>query len=151
MKRFLLIAGLVFGLGGPCWAHAEPVEQPHEALAITAEDAAAIHQTVQAQLQALANDDAAAAFELATLEKRMLIGSPDNFLRLMQELYEPLYRHTAVIYFKPEVVHGNAVQMVRLTDSSSRVWVAIFWMQQDDEHAWKIDGCHLLETMSVSI
>jgi hypothetical protein len=145
MKRLLAIAALVLGLGGSALSSAEPLES------ITSADAVAIHEVVQAQLTAFANDDAAAAFELTTEEKRVLIGSADNFLRLIREQYEPIYKPLAVIYFKPEVVHGVAVQMVRVTDASSRVWVAIFWMQQDGKSQWKIDGCHLLETTSVSV
>lgn len=146
MKRWLIIIGLVCGLSGlVAPAQAEPLGD------ITTADAIAIHDVVQAQLEAFAKDDAVAAFELATLEKRVLIGSPDNFMRLIRELYEPIYRHKTLIYSRPEVVHGNAVQLVRVTDRQSKVWVAIFWMQQDDNLQWKIDGCHLLETATVSI
>lgn len=146
MKRWLVIFGLVCGLSGlAAPAQAGPLGD------ITTADAIAIHDVVQAQLEAFAKDDAVAAFELATLEKRVLIGSPDNFMRLIRELYEPIYRHKMLIYSRPEVVHGNAVQLVRVTDRQSKVWVAIFWMQQDDNLQWKIDGCHLLETATVSI
>lgn len=145
MKRFLIIVGLLFGLAGPGFADDVPIN------GITTADATAIHATVQAQLDAFAKDDADAAFDLATLEKRVLIGSPDNFMRLIRERYEPIYRNRLVIFFEPELVHGMPVQMVRVTDSYSRVWVAIFWMQQNDEFDWKIDGCHLVETASVSL
>lgn len=147
MKRFLAMLALLFSLGGMAQA-----QGPATGIGgITTADAIAIHEVVQAQLEALANDDAAAAFEQATLEKRMLIGSPDNFMRLIRELYEPIYRYKHLIYFRPEVVHGTAVQMVRVTDRQSKVWVAIFWMQQDENLQWKIDGCHLLETATLSV
>lgn len=145
MKRILVIVGLLLGLAGPNWANGEPIG------ALTTADSIAIHEVVQAQLDALAKDDAAAAFELATLEKQVLIGSADNFMRLIRERYEPIYRNKVLIFFEPEVVHGIAVQTVRVTDSYSRVWVAIFWMQQDADYKWKIDGCHLLETTNVSV
>ncbi len=145
MKRFLAMAGLLVGLLVPCWGSAAAVE------GITAADAIAIHEAVQSQLDALSKDDAASAFEQATPEKRMLIGSPDNFLRLMKERYNPIYRHQRVIFSHPEVINGDAIQVVRVTDSESRVWLAIFWMQQEEDSSWKIDGCQLLETTSVSI
>ncbi len=81
----------------------------------------------------------------------MLIGSPDKFLRLIKEEYNPIYRYQRVIFSAPEVVNGDAIQVVRVTDNSSRVWLAIFWMQQEEDSRWKIDGCQLLETTSVSI
>ncbi len=145
MKRFLAMASLLAGLCAPVWGSAAELK------GITTADAIAIHEVVQSQLDALANDDAAGAFELATPEKRMLIGSPDNFLRLMKEQYNPIYRHQRVIFSRPEVVNGDAIQIVRVTDSESRVWLAIFWMQQEEDSSWKIDGCQLLETTTVSI
>jgi hypothetical protein len=141
MKRLLIMVCLWVSLAVPAGASA----------VITGADAKAIHETVQAQLDAFTKDDAAGAFELATQEKRMLIGSPDNFMRIIREQYDPIYRHIAVIFFEPEIVHGSTIQMVRVTDTHSRVWVAVFWMQQEEDHEWKIDGCELLETTSVSV
>jgi hypothetical protein len=145
MKRLLATATLVVGLAGPWWTSASAIDD------ITTADAIAIHEVVQSQLEALSNDDAASAFELATPEKRMLIGSPDNFLRIIKEQYNPIYRFQRVIFSKPEVVDGDALQIVRVTDGYSRVWVAVFSMQQGEDNVWRIDGCQLLETTSVSI
>lgn len=145
MKRLLATASLLAGLGGPWWASAWAIDD------ITTADAIAIHEVVESQLEALSNDDAVSAFELATPEKRMLIGSPDNFLRLIKEEYNPIYRHQRVIFAQPEVINGDAIQVVRVTDGNSRVWVAVFWMQQGEDSAWRIDGCQLLETTSVSV
>lgn len=145
MKRMLITAGLVVALGAPWRTPAQAIDD------ITTADAIAIHEVVQSQLEALSNDDAASAFELATPEKRMLIGSPDNFLRLIKEEYNPIYRYQRVMFSRPEVVNGDAIQIVRVTDGYSRVWLAVFWMQQGEDSSWKIDGCQLLETTSVSI
>lgn len=145
MKRMLITAGLVVALGAPWWTPAQAIDD------ITTADAIAIHEVVQSQLEALSNDDAASAFELATPEKRMLIGSPDNFLRLIKEEYNPIYRYQRVMFSRPEVVNGDAIQIVRVTDGYSRVWLAVFWMQQGEDSSWRIDGCQLLETTSVSI
>lgn len=145
MKHLVAMLALVIGLGGPFWAQAETSED------LKKSDVTAIREAVQSQLEAFLNDDADGAFELATLEKQILIGSPDNFMQLIRDQYEPIYRHQLAIFFQPEVVHGSAIQLVRVTDSNSRVWLAIFWMQQDEDSSWKIDGCHLLETASVSV
>ena len=145
MKRLLATASLLVGLCAPWWGSAWAIGD------ITTADAIAIHEVVQTQLEALSNDDAVSAFELATPEKRMLIGSPDNFLRLIKEEYNPIYRYQRVIFSKPEVINGDAIQVVRVTDGNSRVWLAVFWMQQGEDSAWRIDGCQLLETTSVSI
>lgn len=123
--------------------------QPGEALSVA--DVMEIHRVVRAQLNAFAADDAKGAFELATLEKRMQIGSAEDFLRMIRESYRPIYRYKAVIFEKPDVVAGMTLQKVRVTDAQSRVWLAIFWMQRDEAAGWKIDGCHLLETSNISV
>lgn len=145
MKRLLTTASLVVGLVAPWGNNAAAIDD------ITTADVIAIHEVVESQLEALSNDDAAGAFELATPEKRLLIGSPDNFLRLIKEEYDPIYRYQRVLFSRPEVVNGDAIQIVRVTDSYSRVWVAVFWMQQGEDSSWKIDGCQLLETTTVSV
>ncbi|HEY0846472.1 MAG TPA: DUF4864 domain-containing protein [Noviherbaspirillum sp.] len=145
MKYMLAKASLLMALAFPWWSSAQAIDD------ITTADAIAIHEVVQSQLEALSNDDAASAFELATPEKRMLIGSPDNFLRIIKEEYNPIYRYQRVIFSRPEVVDGDAVQLVRVTDGYSRVWLAIFWMLQGEDGNWRIDGCQLLETTSVSV
>jgi len=145
MKRLLVMASLFAGLFGPWWSSAAAIDD------ITTADAIAIHEVVQSQLEALSHDDAASAFELATPEKRLLIGNPDNFMRLIKEEFNPIYHYQRVIFSMPEVVNGDAIQIVRVTDGYSRVWLAVFWMQQGDDSSWKIDGCQLLETTSVSV
>lgn len=120
MKRVLVKAGLLAALVFPWWGSAQAID------ALTTADAIAINEVVQSQLEALSNDDAASAFELTTQEKRMLIGTPDNFLRLIKEEYNPIYRYQRVILSRPEVVDGDAIQLARVTDGNSRVWVAVF-------------------------
>ena len=145
MRRVLVTVSLLTGLWMPWWNAAKAIDD------ITTADAIAIHEAVQSQLEALSKDDAASAFDLTTPEKRMLIGTPDNFLRLIKEEYDPIYRYQRVLFSRPEVINGDAIQIVRVTDSYSRVWVAVFWMQQGEDSSWKIDGCQLLETTTVSI
>jgi hypothetical protein len=146
MKRLIAIATLLIGLGAP-WGilGAEPIGD------ITTADAIAIHAVVQSQLEALAQDDATSAFELTTPTKRMQIGTADNFLRMIKEQYTPIYRPQLALFSKPQLIDGNAIQVVRLTGDDRHVWVAIFWMQQGEDSNWKIDGCQLLETTSLSI
>jgi hypothetical protein len=109
MKRLLVMVGLLVGLGLPQWSGAATIDD------IRSADTVAIHEAVQSQLGALANDHASGAFEFATREKRLLIGSPDNFLRLVKEQYNPIYRYQRVLFSAPQLVRGNTVQVVCVT------------------------------------
>ncbi|RJG03956.1 DUF4864 domain-containing protein [Noviherbaspirillum sedimenti] len=114
-------------------------------------EVAAIQGAVQLQIEALANDDAAGAFALTTENTRSRLGSPDNFLKMIKEQYDPVYRHRLALYQSPQIVFGKVYQVVRLTDLESHVWVAIYLMHKDEEGAWKIDGCRLIQTKTIAV
>jgi hypothetical protein len=147
MKRSLLtmLMSLLVGLGMPWWASGAM------AAALRSDDARAIQIVVQSQLNALAEDDAPRAFALATSAIRSRIGNADDFLQMIKHDYDPVYRHQRAIFSAPEIIDGNIIELVRLTDRDNRVWVAIYKMEQDNDGSWKIDGCQLLETTSISV
>lgn len=111
----------------------------------------AIQNAVQLQIDALAKDDADGAFALTSADTRNRLGTPDNFLRLIKEQYDPVYRHRLAIFSSPQVIDGKVYQSVRLTDFDSHVWLAIYLMHKDADGTWKIDGCQLVETTTVAV
>lgn len=147
MKRMLAVACLIVGLASPGWGGGAAVADD----GISAADALAIHVAVQSQLDAFAQDDAAGAFELATADTQTRIGSPDRFLLLVKTHYNPIYRNRSALFSNPELIAGETIQVVRLTDGDNKVWLAVYRMQWEPNGAWKIDGCQLLETTSIAI
>ena len=145
MRHFLMRIGLLLGLGASCLVGGAM------AAGMSPADEKAIHSVVQSQLDALAEDDAASAFALATPATRVQFGNPDNFLHIVKQHYNPIYNHRLALFSDPEVIDGTPIQIVRLTDRDSRVWLAVYRMQRDNDGSWKIDGCQLLETTSISI
>ena len=145
MKRrnfamLILLAGLALPLTG--WA-AEG--------GISRDDETAITEVVQSQLKAVAGNDADAVFALATADTRSRMGDSYKFLQLIKQQYAPIYRHQRAIFSAPEVIDGETVQIVRLTDSDNSVWLALYQMQQEADGNWKIAGCTLVETRTVSV
>lgn len=117
----------------------------------SAADAKAIRSVVQLQFDAFEDDDALGAFALTTQASRIRLGSPDNFMRLVKKHYGPIYRHSAALFSVPQVIGTDTLLIVRLTSHDSHVWIAIYRMEREPDGKWKIDGCHLLGTTSVSI
>jgi hypothetical protein len=114
-------------------------------------DLDAIQKTVRQQIDALSNDDAAGAFALTARDMRDKLGDADNFLQIIKHEYDPVYRHQVALYSPPQVVDGNIYQVVRLTDMDNHVWIAIYLMGRDEGGEWKVQGCQLLETSTVSV
>jgi len=144
MKRFLVKMSLLFAMGAYLMSGAL-------AAGLSAADGEAIRAVVQSQLDAFAKDDAVSAFALATPATRGRFGSPDNFLYVVKQHYNPIYSHRLALFSDPELIDGTAIQVVRLTDRDSRVWLAVYEMQRENDGSWKIDGCQLLETTSISV
>jgi hypothetical protein len=144
LARLLGFGSLLIALGLPLGsnAFAQPVE---------ARDAKHIQAVVKSHLKALAEDDAPRAFAAATSETREQLGSPENFLALIKEEYSPIYHNRQALFVPAEVIDGQTIQVARVTGSDNRVWVALFRMERDEDDSWKIAGCQLLETTSVSI
>lgn len=144
-RRFLGMAVLLAALAMPFYSSVAM------AMDVDPMDAESIQAVVQLQLRALAEDDAVGAFSLTTSSTRVQIGNPDNFLRMIKEEYAPIYRNRHAIFSPPEVIDGDIIEMVRVTDRDNRVWVALYRMERDIDGSWKIDGCRLLETTSISV
>lgn len=146
MKRWITTIGFCLGCITSLWTTASLASD-----AVSKVDAKAIHVVVKSQLDAFSKDDAVRAFDLATSSTRAQIGSPDRFLRLVKEQYDAIYRHRVAIFANPEVIDGNTIQTVRLTDRDGQVWVAMYKMRREQDGKWKIDGCQLFGTTSVSV
>jgi hypothetical protein len=110
---------------------------------VPAEDARAVREVIEAQLDAFRRDDAARAFELATPGIRDAFGTPENFLQMVRSSYAVVYRPKSVLFEAPLIVEGQLVQPVRLTDAEGRGWIALYPMQRQADGSWRTNGCQL--------
>lgn len=120
----------------PLLAWAQPV--------LTAADARAVREVIEAQLDAFQKDDAQRAFSYATANIRATFGTAENFMQMVRTSYPVVYRPKAVKFEPPEVIDDEVVQPVRLTDADGRAWMAIYPMQREPDGKWRINGCQLV-------
>ena len=111
--------------------------------AVTPEDARAVREVIEAQLDAFQRDDAERAFALATPGIRATFGSADHFLAMVRGAYAAVYRPKSVLFEEPLLVEGELVQPVRLTDGEGRAWIALYPMQRQPDGSWRTNGCQL--------
>ena len=112
-------------------------------VAVSPEDARGVRAVIEAQLDAVAKDDAARAFSLATPGIREIFGSPENFIDMVRRSYAVVYRPSSVAFEQPLVIESQVVQPVRMTDAEGRAWVAIYPMQRQADGSWRTNGCQL--------
>jgi uncharacterized protein DUF4864 len=138
MVRSLLPAFLLLGV-----AVASPAAE------VSAEDAAAIRAVISEQLDAFARDDGPRAFSLATAGIRAQFGTPEVFMEMVKSQYAVVYRPKSVHFEPPELVEGELVQPVRMSDAAGRQWLAIYPMRREADGRWRTNGCLLQRLQGV--
>ena len=133
---FLAVVG-IFGMQAPLTtAHAAP---------FTPADEKSVRTVVEAQLAALAKDDASKAFSYAAPNVRKAIGTANRFLSMVQNNYPVVYRPASVAFLKPEGDGDEVVQRVQMQDASGNAWLAIYILQRQNGNLWRITGCAVIE------
>ena len=111
----------------------------------TEADAKAVRQVVEAQLAALAADDAVTAFSYAAPNVREAVGSAEGFLAMVQRGYPVVYRPATVAFLKANGRDDNVIQRVQMLDAEGESWLAIYSLQRQKNRTWRITGCSVVE------
>ena len=112
-----------------------------QAADISRKDAADIRAVVQAQLDALAVDDADRAFSFAAPGIRKMVGSAQNFLDMVRTGYPVVHRPASVAFLKAEFQGAEVIQAVQMTDAKGVAWLAVYNLQRQPDKSWRISGC----------
>ena len=111
------------------------------AQAVSTPDARAVREVVEAQLQALAADDAVRAFSYASPMIRSQFGDASNFMAMVKSGYPMVLRPAATAFFKPEAADGSVMQAVQFRGRDGRAWLATYELQRQPDGRWRINGC----------
>ena len=114
------------------------------ALALTDVDEKDVRSVVQAQLDALARDDATAAYSFAAPNVRASVKSAAQFMAMVRRNYPAIYRPASTAFLRPEDHHGQVIQRVQLVDESGSAWLALYSLQRQKDLSWRITGCQVI-------
>ncbi|MDB5939064.1 MAG: hypothetical protein JWP77_1428 [Polaromonas sp.] len=126
-----LAAAFLLAMALPSWAMTEAYEK-------------GVRTVVEAQLEALARDDAATAFSFAAPNVRQAVGTAGRFMDMVRKSYPAIYRPASTAFLKPEEHHGQVIQRVQLTDESGSAWLALYSVQRQKDKSWRITGCQVV-------
>jgi hypothetical protein len=135
MRAFVLLIALLTGLVAPA------LFSPARA----ADDIAAAQDIIRSQEQALARDDAAAAYSYAAPEIHQMFPAPDIFLSMVQRGYAPVYRHKSFVFGEGGVSDGKIAQHVHIIDADGNAWEALYTLEPQSDGNLKIIGCVLIK------
>ena len=128
---FSLVA-LLLGLAGAA-----------EAQSLSPADRAAIRQVIEAQVDAFRRDDGSTAFGYASPTIQGMFGTPEIFMDMVRQGYQPVYRPRAFDFREIVDMHGQPAQKVHVIGPDGRPVTAIYPMRQLPDGTWRIDGCFL--------
>lgn len=114
-----------------------------EDTSISSPDRAAIRSVIERQIAAFAKDDATAAFAFASAAIQRQFGSPDVFMRMVQNGYAAVYRPRSVQFGETRLVNGIVVQQVDVIGPDGIGAHAFYLMEHAGDGQWRINGVTL--------
>lgn len=130
--RLFALLGLLVGLAGAVLAQD-----------LSSADRTAIRDVIQSQVEAFRRDDGDAAFDLASPSIRGMFGSPEIFMDMVRQGYQPVYRPRAFDFGEIVTLDGQITQKVHVVGPDGRPVTAYYPMTQLPDGTWRINGCYL--------
>lgn len=107
-------------------------------------DPAAVRATIEGQLEAFRNGDAAAAYAFAAPSIKRMFPTPERFIRMVRRGYAPVYEGNSPVFLRARDMGADGfAQEVGLTDSSGQAWTALYTLARQPDGSWRITGCYL--------
>ena len=117
MRTQLVAIVLLLLLGATAGAPARA-----ESAVVSAADQAAIRGVITSQLDAFRHDNGAAAFALASPAIQGLFGTPERFMAIVQQSYQPVYRPREVDFRDVVSFEGHPTQRVVVVGPTACRW-----------------------------
>jgi hypothetical protein len=108
---------------------------------VSAADAKAVREVIEAQLAAFAADDADKAFSYAAPGIRAMFVTAERFLAMVRQGYPVVHRPAAVTFLKPEWLDDKLIQRVQMTDAAGAPWMVVYELERQADRAWRIAAC----------
>lgn len=104
----------------------------------------AARAAISRQAEALARDDAEAAYAQAAPAIRSLFPTAEVFIGMVRTNYRPVYRHRSFV-FGPARDQGETGlgQEVAIQDEYGIDWTADYTVERQADGSWRITGCRL--------
>ncbi len=121
-----------------------------EAVLLDAAEATAIRGVISAQLEAFQRNDGAAAYAYAAPTIQQKFGSAVSFMTMVRSGYPAVYRPREVAFLEARVKDGVTVQALRLVGPDGAGVVALYFMEQQPDGSWRINGVTLVRNDEVA-
>lgn len=116
-----------------------------DAQTVTDADAAEYRRIISSQIAAFNADDGPAAYAFAAPMIQQIFPTPDAFMSMVRQGYQPVYRQKSYVFGKVATDSaGRPTQHVTIVDMNGKTWTAVYTMERQPDGSWKIAGCTLV-------
>ena len=111
----------------------------------------AIHAVIDKQIAAFRDDDAPAAFALASPTIQRFFRTPEHFMRMVRRDFHPVYRPHRYVFMELALREGQPVQQVLIYSLEGGVVSAYYVMERLPGGEWRINGVFLRQEERQSV
>ena len=139
MRQILIVAAVIGAMAVFAGASAQTA-------ALDAADRAAIERVIRDQIAAFRRDDGAAAFALALASPgiQAAFGTPEAFMGMVRQGYQPVYRPRQVRFGEVVMRDWGPEQRVFVVGPDGQPYIAVYPMERQADGSWKTNGCSLV-------
>lgn len=114
-----------------------------QADSLSAADRSAIRDVIQGQVDAFRRDDGGSAFGYASPMIQGMFGTPEIFMDMVRQGYQPVYRPRSFDFREIVTLDGQPTQKVHVIGPDGRPVTAYYPMVRLPDGTWRINGCYL--------
>ena len=109
-------------------------------------DSTTFQSIIKGQMQAFASGNARAAFSFATSTLQRRFQTPEFFMEMVRQGYQPVYKPKSVTFGRSKMTKLGPTQEVYVTGPKGRNWLALYSFEQQQDGSWRISGCYLTKS-----
>ncbi len=110
-----------------------------------------IKKIIRLQIEAMRRDDWDEAFKYASRDIQLSFGNPKIFRKMVLAKYRIVYQPRLLSFKKIKLVNGIPAQGVYMVDDRGKSAMVVYFMRQDENRNWRINGVQLFPAKKLAI
>ena len=115
------------------------------------QDIGNIQKVIRLQIEAMRKDDWEEAFKYASLDIRRSFGNAKTFQNMVLAKYRIVYQPRLISFKQVKLIKGTPVQEVYIIDYKGKSAMAMYFMRQDKNRDWRINGVQLFLSKKLNV
>ena len=110
-----------------------------------------IQKVIRLQIEAMRKDNWEEAFKYASLDIQRSFGNAKTFQNMVLAKYRIVYQPRLISFKQVKLIKGTPVQEVYIIDYKGKSAMAMYFMGQDKNRDWRINGVQLFLSKKLNV